>query len=217
MANAKKNETVRAFTKWMSKNDRYYWERYICTSPERSPHVLDQWELLEMFSRYADDEGASKATHMVGEHLVLKRMQRLPYTPERRNIYATGNQGIDEIECWERFATLPEADFLCPIIKYFKSKSDKVAATSETMNRNIVIIAQRAVKVGTAYRMCQKAEQMNAERGYKGESAERRYRKLEKFSDSQNWRDAMGNPGNSGVIFDYKANCYKAVFIDYAL
>jgi hypothetical protein len=58
---------------------------------------------------------------------------------------------------------------------------------------------------------------MNREHGYHGESATARYAKLEEFSESQNWRDAMYNPGNSGVIFDYSKNCYKAVFIDYAL
>lgn len=218
MANIKKNESVKAFTRWMSKNDRLTWEQFISTSPERSNgHLLDQWQILDMFSRhYGDGEGATKVCHVL-EHIVIKRHKRGGYLPEIRNGHGTGNQLIDEAKCYERYAMLPEADLLCPVIKYFTSKSDKVSATSETMQHNVVIIAQKAVKIGDAMYMCRKAEQMNAEHGYIGESARVRYRKLEEFSESQNWRDALYNPGNSGIIFDYYSNCYKAVFIDYAL
>jgi hypothetical protein len=62
-----------------------------------------------------------------------------------------------------------------------------------------------------------KAEELNMASGFRGEEAHDRYEKLKALSDSQNWRDALRNPGNSGVIFDYSRNCYKAVFIDYAL
>lgn len=216
MATIKKNESVKAFTKMLSKANRKEWEIACNTNSERGK-VYDQNELLDMFSRrYGDGEGATKVCHLL-DYIVIKRHKRHGYIPEIRNGHGTGNQLIDEAKCYERFATLPESDLLCPVLKYFTSKSDKVSATSETMQNNVIIVAQKAVKVGNAERMCRKAEQMNAEHGYKGESANSRYHKLEKFSESQNWRDALYNGGNSGVIFDYAKNCYKAVFIDYAL
>jgi hypothetical protein len=170
-----------------------------------------------MFDRdHGDANGASKTTHLL-DYIVVKRHQTYGYLPELRNDKATGNQLIDEINCWEEFANEEESDLLCPVLKYFTSKSDKVTATSETMQKNVVIIAQRAVKTGNAERMCRKAEEMNREKGYRGEPADRRLRKLEKLSNKKNWRDALYNGGNSGVIFDYEKKCYKAVFIDYAL
>jgi hypothetical protein len=216
MANMKKNEQMKAFSTMLNKTNRTEWEMTFNTNPNRGP-VCDQWEFLQMFDRYGDNtDGCSKAVHLL-DYIVVKRHQRHGYIPEIRNSRGTGNQLIDEINCFKLFADRPEADLLCPIFKWFTSKSDKVTATSETMQRNVVIIAQRAVKVGTAKAMCLKAEEMNREHGYHGESASARFRKLEAFSDSQNWRDAVYNGGNSGVIFDYYRNCYKAVFIDYAL
>lgn len=216
MANIKKNDSVKAFTNWMSKHHRDDWSKYICTSPKRG-NPLDQWQLLEMFDRdNGDAEGATKCTHLL-KYLVVKRHKTRGYLPEIRNNFGTGNQVLDEAKCYERFSLLPEGDLLCPVIKYFTSKSDKVSATSETMQRNVVLIAQRAVKTGDAEQMCRYAERKNRENGLHGESAERRYRKLEKLAESQNWRDVLYNWGNSGVIYDYAKNCYKAVFIDYAL
>ena len=216
MANIKKNSSVRAFTKWLNENCYDEWVKFVCTSG-RYDGVLDQWQILRMFSQdTGDGEGATKVCHLLN-HIVVKRHKSYGYEPEVRNAYGTGNQLIDEAKCYERYAMMPEADLLCPVLKYFTSKSDHVTATSKTMKRNVVIIAQKAVKVGNAERMCRKAEEMNREKGYRGEPAAKRYRKLEEFSESQNWRDALYNGGNSGVIFDYEKKCYKAVFIDYAL
>lgn len=216
MANIKKNDSVKAFTNWLSKNNRTEWEIGVNNNSNRG-HVYDQHELLNMFSRhYGDGEGATKVCHCL-EHIVVKRHKRHGYCPEIRNERGTGNQLIDEAKFYELVAMLPDADLLCPVLKYFTSKSDKVSATSETMQHNVVIVAQKAVKIGDASYCCRKAEQLNREHGYKGEDAMTRYRKLEKLSESQNWRDALYNGGNSGVIFDYAQNCYKAVFVDYAL
>lgn len=217
MATMKKNDSVKAFTRMLSKRSRKEWEMACNTNSNRGK-VYDQWELLKMFARdsWSADHGATKTVHCL-DYIVVKRHQTGGYLPELRNRKATGNQLIDEINCWAEFAHAPEGDLLCPVLKWFTSKSDQVSATSETMQRNVVIIAQKAVKVGTASAMCRKAEEMNREHGYKGESAASRYRKLEALSESQNWRDALYNGGNSGVIFDYNRNCYKAVFIDYAL
>lgn len=216
MATIKKNAQMRAVTSMLSKRNRREWEIVANTNPNRGK-VYDQWELLKMFDRYGEnDEGCSKAVHLL-EYIVIKRLQYNCYIPEIRNDFGTGNQGIDEINCFKRYVDRPESDLLCPIFKYFTSKSDKVTATSETMLNNLVYITQKAVYVSDAYNCCRKAESLNRENGYKGEGRHDRYEKLERFSDSQNWRDAMRNPGNSGVIFDYSKNCYKAVFIDYAL
>lgn len=216
MANIKKNESVKAYTKWLSKHNRTEWAIACNTNPNRDK-VYDQWELLNMFDRNrGDGHGATKTVHVL-EHIVVKRHQRGGYIPEIRNGHGTGNQLIDEAKCYERYAMLPESDLLCPVLKYYTSKSDKVSATSETMQHNVLIVAQKAVKIGDADYACRKAEQLNREHGYHGENARSRYAKLESFSRSQNWRDALYNGGNSGVIFDYAKNCYKAVFIDYAL
>lgn len=216
MATIKKNDSVKAFTKYLSKHNRKEWEMACNTNPNRGM-VYDQTYFLNEFSRrHGDGAGATKVCHLLDD-IVVKRHKRDGYIPEIRNGYGTGNQLIDEAKCYERYAMLPEADLLCPVLKYFTSKSDQVTATSETMQRNVVIVAQKAVKIGDADYACRKAEQLNREHGYRGESARSRYAKLEAFSESQNWRDALYNGGNSGVIFDYHRNCYKAVFIDYAL
>lgn len=216
MATINKNDVVKAFSKWLSKNYRTEWELAFNTNPNRGK-VVDQHELLRMFDRYGENSnGCSKAVHLL-QYIVVKRHQRGGYIPEIRNEFGTGNQLIDEINCYKRYNDKPESDLLCPIFKYFTSKSDKVEATSETMQHNVVIIAQKAVYVSDAWSCCKKADMLNAEHGYRGEDRYDRLEKLEAFSNSQNWRDAMRNPGNSGVIFDYSKNCYKAVFIDYAL
>ena len=216
MATIRKNDSVKAFTRMLSKRNRVEWEMACNTNANRG-HVYDQHELLKMFDRNrGDGHGATKTVHVL-EHIVVKRHQSGGYLPECRNRKATGNQLIDEINCWLEFVDSPESDLLCPVLKYFTSKSDQVSATSETMQRNVVIIAQKAVKVGDAATMCRKAEEMNIRNGYKGDTAFSRIGKLKALSDSKNWRDAMYNPGNSGIIFDYHKNCYKAVFIDYAL
>lgn len=216
MTMIKKNDSVKAFTAMLSKQYRYEWEIACNTNNERGK-TYDQWELLKMFDREGDCwAGATKAVHKL-ECIVIKRHKVGGYLPEVRNAEGTGNQLIDEAEFYKKVTLLPEADLLCPVLKYFTCKSDKVSAKSETMQENVLIVAQKAVYVSDAKTCCRKAEQMNRENGYHGERTESRYAKLEKLSRERNWRDALFNGGNSGVIFDYSQNCYKAVFIDYAL
>lgn len=216
MAMMKKNDCMKGFTAFLASACRVEWEIVANTNANRGK-TYDQWELLQMFDRYGENrDGCSKAVHLL-KHIAVKRMQYYPYIPEIRNADGTGNQGIDEINCFKRYWDKPEADLLCPVFKYFTSKSDKVGACDKKMMHNLVYITQKAVYVSDAWNCCRKAEALNAENGFRGERAEARLAKLERFSNSQNWRDAMRNPGNSGVIFDYSKNCYKAVFIDYAL
>lgn len=231
---SRKNLSVKGLQSMMAREKkysdvvRYEWEMACNTSPQRG-NVYSQEYINSRYSRnsnYDRKNGASKVCHLTNEYgqdfkyIVIKRHLVDGYMPNpnfERNEYVTGNQLVDEINCWQRYAETEDADFLCPILKYFTSKSDKVTATSEKMQSNVVIISQKAVFVGDADDACYKAEQLNRENGLDGESRCDRYRKLQNMSQKNNWRDAMFNSGNSGVIFDYNKNCYKAVFIDYAL
>ena len=227
----RKNASVKALQshlatvkKW-DKQALLEWQMACNTNAKRGP-VWNQYDIMDSYDRNGDNaDGCSKAVHLYDhkgnkfKDIVIKRHQQYGWLPDARNEHSkcTGNQLIDEINCWLEFQELPESDYLCPILKYFTSKSDKVDATSETMLNNVIIIAQRAVYVRNLKRCCEYAEEMNADGGYKGTNALDRYEEMKAFAYKQGWRDAVGNSGNSGVIFDYNQNCYKAVFIDYAL
>ena len=232
---SRKNPSTKALQAEMAREKKYSlyiqyeWEISCNTNVNRG-RVISQQEIHESYERgnynryNSKNHGATKLVHLENaetgvefKYIVVKRHMVNGYLPERRNDKATGNQLIDEINCWVEFQETETADLLCPILKYFTSKSDKVGATSETMQNNVVIIAQKAVYVSDAESACKKAERLNHENGYTGDNAQERYEKLKKLSKSKNWRDALFNGGNSGVIFDYAKNCYKAVFIDYAL
>ncbi|MBR4589665.1 MAG: hypothetical protein IKO36_03290 [Bacteroidaceae bacterium] len=218
MAAAKKNDLQAALEWEMS-----------CNQNKNRGYVWDQTDFHANYSRddwREGEQGATKTCHVKChngnsfKYIVVKRHQTHGYIDEHAydpNSKQTGNQLIDEIACWNEFAERAESDYLCPILKYFTSKSDKVSAISEKMQHNVVIIAQKAVYVDNLKRACLEADRRNAENGYIGEDADERYQKMRAFSKKQGWRDACDNPGNSGVIFDYSRNCYKAVFIDYAL
>lgn len=231
----RKNATVKALQAIMARekkvdiNIQYEWEISCNTNVNRG-RVISQQEIHESYERgnynryNSKNHGATKLVHLENaetgvefKYIVVKRHMINGYLPERRNDKATGNQLIDEINCWVEFQETETADLLCPILKYFTSKSDKVGATSEKMQDNVVIIAQKAIYISDARDACKKAERLNYENGFIGENSDERYEKLKKLSKSKNWRDALFNGGNSGVIYDYAQGCYKAVFIDYAL
>lgn len=236
MLTTRKNATTKALQSFLAKEKKHSFQAELeweiaCNTNYKRGHVYDQHELLRLYSRdydnwdSANEHGASKTCHLRDHFgnkfltIVVKRHQRFGYIPDAcyEHEKCTGNQLIDEINCWLEFAETETADLLCPILKYFTSKSDKVTATSETMLNNVIIIAQQAIKTGDAKTVCKHAEYLNDLHGYEGEGWEERYEKLSKLSNRQGWRDAMDNIGNSGVIFDYHKKCYKAVFIDYAL
>jgi hypothetical protein len=223
----RKNPTTKALQSHMAKakkhnpQARLEWEMSCNTNNQRGK-VYDQHELLELYSRRIGtdcENGFSKVCHLYShegkkfDNIVLKRHQH------GRHADHLGNQLIAEIECWNELAETADADLLCPVLKYFTSKSDKVSETSETMKRNVIIIAQKAVFVGDVESACEEAERLNAEKGINDgiEPAEERYEAMRELARRRRWRDVMWNDGNSGVIFDYAKGCYKAVFIDYAL
>lgn len=232
MLTSRKNQSVKALQSRMASEKKrsarslMEWELACNTNVNRGK-VYSQEELFDLYSRN-DRNGATGATKICHLHnhnggdfkyIVIKRHKVHGYIPNanREHGKCTGNQLIDEINCWVEFQETETADLLCPILKYFTSKSDKVSATSETMQHNVIIIAQKAVYVGDARDACNRAETLNRREGFHGETAQARYDKLKALSQKQGWRDAMYNGGNSGVIFDYAQGCYKAVFIDYAL
>lgn len=230
---SRKNKEVKALQSVMAKAKKHDYNALIewelsCNTNSQRGKVYNQYELLDLYNRYGNNTfGASKAVHLYNhinnnefKYIVIKRHQYRGYIDEHAynpDTKQTGNQLIDEINCWLEFAEREESDLLNPILKYFTSKSDQVSAISETMQKNVVIIAQKAVYVSDAYNCCIKAEELNNENNLIGEDYESRYNKMKKMSRKQGWRDAMRNTGNSGVIFDYSKGCYKAVFIDYAL
>lgn len=184
-------------------------------------HNYTQEEVKADYSRrFGGHCGATKRTHTCHPdgweftYVVVKRYKSGGWD---FNGEGSGNQLIDEINCWNRLAETPDSDFLCPILKYFTSKSDKVEALDDKMKDNVVIIAQKAVWVDDLEGACREAERMNAREGFWGCPAEERMANLKDMAKRMGWRDVEWNPGNSGVIFDYAQGCYKAVFIDYAL
>ena len=231
MSKAIRSKAAKALVKFMNESNddqiRLEWEISANTKPatedEPNRKVWSHKELKSLYGResYKGRCGASKVVHTDchnGEEfqcIVIKRHQYYGYIDEHQfnpDYYHTGNQLVDEIRCWERFSATDESDYLCPILKYFTSKSDRVSPISEKMQENVLIISQKAIYVRDCLAACQKAAQLNGESDYWD-----RYYKMEAFSNRMGWRDAMDNPGNSGVIYDYSQNRYKAVFIDYAL
>lgn len=164
--------------------------------------------------------GATKRTHLShpdGWEMQFFVVKRYRHDGWDFHGEGTGNQLIDEINCWLKLHDTADADFLCPIFKYETAKSDKCKSLSDTMKERICIVAQKAVWVDDLEGACMVAERRNKEEGYVGTSARVRKTQLEDMAKRMGWRDVRYNPGNSGVIFDYSQGCYKAVFIDYAL
>ena len=227
MSVAKKNERVKALQSFMASAKKadaqteLEWEMTFNTNGSRNYKVYSQELINELYDRYnGNASGATKVCHTrchngsSFQYIVVKRFKEGGWCPAWEG---SGNQLIDEIDAWNRFADKTESDFLCPVLKYFKSKSDKVSARSEKMRENVVIIAQKAVYVSDCWHCCKEAYRLNQDAGIYCEGAQERYDILEDFADKMSWRDVMENPGNCGVIYDYSQKRYKAVFIDYAL
>lgn len=189
----------------------------ICSTTKNGNISYTQKMTIAKYNRIGDSRGYTKCTHLHNHqggkfnYIVIKRFKI------NGGILEGKNQIIEEIRCWLKYQLTPEADYLCPILKYYMTRSDKVADTSEKAKEGCVIIAQKAEAVGECIKMCKLAEEYNRRDGYRVTEASVRYAQLEAFAENNNWWDVMENDGNSGVIFDYASRCWKAVFIDYAL
>lgn len=226
MAQAKVNATVKALKAHMASEKKFdiqtksEYDKAFCVSRTRG----DVWtgeRFANTFTRVLDydkhENGATKVCHLSDEngnafkYIVVKRMRD-------DALMGLGNQLVAEIRTWQKLADTEYGDALCPVLKYNMERSDKAYDhMSDKGQDRAVIVAQRAVYVSSAKRACLRAELLNDRNGYIGQSADERYNYLSKVSKDMRWWDALGNGGNSGVIFDYSKNCYKAVFIDYAL
>lgn len=170
--------------------------------------------------------GASKMTYVL-EHIVIKRMHK-NYWNAHHN-FELRNQCDSEVRCWNALCRTNEADYLCPILKSFTLKGGNddysegynphYLSEGEKAIDYIIVIAQKAEKIGNMERMCKAAVRMNNEHGITNtETAEERYNALYTFGvDTMGWRDVHRNSGNCGVIYDYHQKKYKAVIVDYAL
>ncbi len=231
MSIAKKNNSTKALQSLLAKEKKHnplalYVHNmafYTAGDDARRPgcHNYSQEEIADMFSRKNGGHcGATKRTHTEapdGTDLKYIVVKRYKWHGDEFWGEGCGNQLIDEIECWQKLAQTPKADYLCPIFKFFTAKSDKCKPLSDKMKERVCIIAQKAVYVDNLKGACLEAEMRNRQEGYNGTSARVRIQQLNDFADEMGWRDVKVNRGNSGVIFDYAQNCYKAVFIDYAL
>lgn len=170
--------------------------------------------------RYGGHTGATKRTHdhhPDGWEMKFFVVKRYKWHGHDFGGHGSGNQLIDEINCWLKLQDTSDADFLCPVLKYETAKSDKCRSLSETMKERVCIVSQKAVWVDDLEGACREAERRNNAEGLSGISAKNRMAQLENMANRMHWWDVKRNPGNSGVIFDYAQGCYKAVFIDYAL
>lgn len=206
----------------------------------KANNVLNGDQIRYFFSRdYGEASGATKTTHLRNKiadlkgvefmHIVIKRHKTGGYKPgegrydqsrHKNDPKWTGNQLIDEIRFYRQYEGHKDQDLLCPILRTEEPRgkmSGKKYAFDERVLEQLVIIAQKAIYTGSAEMCCDEAERLNSLYGYNGETSSKRYERMEAMSDRHNWRDALYNWGNSGVIFDLKERCYKAVFIDYGL
>ena len=205
-----------------SRPDRFGYVKYRCMPIGGGDADMAACETVNgTFSRrWGGHTGATKRTHThhpEGWEMKFFVVKRYRHDGWDFNGEGSGNQLVDEINCWLKLSDTPDSDFLCPIFKYETAKSDKCRSLSETMKERVCIIAQKAVYVDDLAGACHYAERLNRESGIPCESAKVRIADLKDMANRMGWRDVEYNPGNSGVIYDYAKSCYKAVFIDYAL
>lgn len=196
--------------------DRLWWdctEKYNVPQSEldaTAPHDLDE----------ADANGASKLvywhdaqTGMRYDHIVVK--------VERTDRHSTSYWGWqiqcrDEVKAWEALAKTPDADLLCPVLKYFKPKSDHPGLKKS--RSRMMVISQKAVFIGSLEECLQEAQTRNTvNRKYSAEGKAERRERIIDLCNRMGWRDVLHHGANCGVIYDYHNNCYKAVIVDYAL
>lgn len=196
--------------KAIKNNSRYEWELAINTNNQRGK-VYNQEELLQMFpANNGDAHGASKTCYVL-DKIVIKRQKTNCHKCFR-------NQVAQEINCFLN-ANEDLKEILCPILSYFKVKSDKVNDEDEKAYLKYMVISQKAVYIDDFKTCCYKAFEMNNNKGHYNKfiDANTMYKQLGRILINNNIHDWEGHDGNSGVIFDYEKGYYKPVLIDYGL
>lgn len=204
--------------KVIREDSRLEWEIAVNTNNQRGK-VYNHEELLALYpAGYAGEEhGASKICHLTShtgekfKHIIIKRQIKI----DKRG---WGNQTAQEINCFVN-ANDELKNVLCPILAYYKVKSDKVNDNDDKAHQKYMIIAQKAIYINDLQSCCLKAFEMNKSNGLYNKYYDyyEAYKALCKILDRNNIHDYRGHGGNSGVIFDYEKGYYKAVLIDYGL
>ena len=195
--------------KAIKKASRFEWEVAINTNNQRGK-VYTQEELLQMYpADNGDASGASKTCYVL-DNIVIKRQKE-------NSCGYFGNQVAQEINCFVN-ASEKLRSVLCPILAYYKVKSDKVNDEDKKAYSKYIVISQKAIYIDTLENCIQEAYDLNSANGfYNILDVNTMYKQIAKILNDNNINDWQGHPGNSGVIFDYENNCYKAVLIDYGL
>ena len=206
------NSAVKAFRSFLCKENKTEYGIAFQDNPNRKGYTTGD-ELRNKYVRLDEydcsENGASKHAYIL-DYIVIKRQLINGWD-------GRGNQLELEIKFYLEHKNDKFSDVLCPVLRYGLHRGDRISTTSEKYYNQTYIVSQRALKVGSALYCCRLAEMMNQQEGYKGENAIDRYEKFKEFAKEFNLYDVLNNGGNSGVIFDYNKNCYKAVCIDYAL
>ena len=207
------NQSVKALRSFLCKENKTEYGIAFQDNPQRKGYTTGE-DLRNTFCRkdyyeISNNHGASKHAYILN-YIVIKRQLINGWGEDI-------NQLEGEIKFYLQHKNDEWSDVICPILRYGLHRGDRVESTSEKYYNQSYIVSQRAIKTGTASYCCRLAEEMNKNEGYYGEDYFTRYAKIEKFAKHFRLRDVLNNPGNSGVIFDYSKNCYKAVVIDYAL
>lgn len=197
---------------------RLEWEIAVNTNNQRGK-VYNHEELLKLYPAgyNGDDNGASKVCHLTAhtgekfKHICIKRQIKI----DKRG---WGNQTAQEINCFVN-ADEELKSVLCPILAYYKVKSDKVNDNDDKAHQKYMIIAQKAVYINDFRSCCLKAFEMNKDGGYYNRftSYTEMYQQLAHILTKNHIHDWQGHGGNSGIIFDYEKGYYKPVLIDYGL
>lgn len=189
---------------------------------------MPQKELDPKFPRdifLADAHGASKLVYWHDWETGM-RFNDLVVKVERTDKDAVDSWGWEiqcksELKAWETLAKTPDADLLCPILKCFEPKSDHPGLKKSRLR--MMLITQKAEFTGSLEQCLQEAYDRNTvNHCFGAESKSERRQRIESLCNRMGWRDIIGEGmggghRNSGVIYDYHDNCYKAVIIDYAL
>lgn len=228
----KKDDNVKAMVNEMSKRaktDMRIRYEYTLAGTNQRVGVANQEDIINEYPRnYRGAHGASKIVFTEAtktenrdsfefEYVVIKRMKA-------HCLDWLGNQVFAEADTYSRLVADNDTDCVCPVIKYFGTKSDKHPDRDDAKQMdNAVIIAQKASNIGSMEEACETAQFMNANEHERYinqltcESSEVRYEKLKRWATRHELNDVINHPENCGVIYDYAKRCYKAVIIDYAL